>query len=504
MTTDPAVPASPSTDPRPVAEPSPLARAIAIAVPVVAGLAMAVARWSGGTPFGSDNDEYRLLADALGNRSIEIGGVEGTKYPVGYSAVLEALDRLHLPMTGAALVLNLVLVAVLAALIWRITRRYGGILGASVAATMTVLSLGVWDSVYVTMPDLGFLVLVAATVALTEREPDRRRVVALVVVVAGAVLLKSVGLILGVAVSGWLLTQPRWRRWSWTPAVAAFGLAGLQAAWSSTAPEHTTGYNRTFWLTDPYDASLGSIGVADLPSRMWHQADQFISDVGAAAFGAQHVSVWLGIGAIVLVAIGAAVLRDRLAFSATFFVVYSLFLLAWPYSSPRFGLAFLPWAAVGAGATIAAIQRRTNAAVAVAVAVLLLVPYAIDSRAEAVDTADAESAQVDKLEVAVDDIDAWLDDNTEPGDLVASPDYRELAYRTDREYLPVPYTSDTDELWRVTGGAGAEWLVVLNGIYPSREKVVAELVASRPDQVVPVVQTDGGDIYRICPEQACA
>src|SRR5262249_6688370 len=82
-----------------------------------AGIAVGALRWTGESPYGSDNDEYRLVARSLVNGAGPVSAGEGTKYPVGYPLVLAACDALHLPVDGSALGLNALLVFVIAALV---------------------------------------------------------------------------------------------------------------------------------------------------------------------------------------------------------------------------------------------------------------------------------------------------------------------------------------------------------------------------------------------------
>lgn len=472
---------------------------IALAVPLLTGLVMAIARWGGQEPLGSDNDEYRLLADALWRGSIEIAGVEGTKYPVGYSFVLGLVDRLGLDMTLAAVAANLVLVGVLGALVWRLVPVRDGLVGSSVATTALVASAGLWGSVYVAMPDLAFVVVVTAVVARVGRLERERDVAVLVGLVVLACLLKSVGVLVGLVAVVPLAVDPRWRRWAWAPGVAALGLTAGQAAWSATAPAHTTGYTSTFWLENPFDASQGRIGALDLPARMVDRVDLVLGDLATAALGPQHDRWWAVALSVALVVVAVVAWPERRWFTVPFAVVYPTFLAAWPYDSERFGLVLAPWAAVGLGVVAGAIARRWRTAVAVACAAAVLVPHVLDGRAELERRGEVEEVRFSTYAAGIEQLGPWLDGAVPDGELVASPDYRELAYRTDRTYLPVGYTLDAEDLWRQTAGEGATWLVALRGLYPGRDLVVDRLVAARPDAVTEAVRLGPVVVYRIDP-----
>ena len=252
-------------------------------------------------------------------------------------------------------------------------------------------------------------------------------------------------------------------------------------------------------MVDPFDAAAGRQGLLDLPGRVVERAAVFLGDVAEAVVGPQHTGVWTVLVAVALVAVAMVAWRHRLAFTVPFVALYAVFLAAWPYSSARFGLVLLPWAAVGAGVVVGEVARRWHPAPAVALAALVLVPYVVDARSDADRRAGVETAQVDALEAGIADADRWLDDHVAPGEGVASLDYRELAYRTDRTYLPVPYTSDPAALWSATVGSGARWLVALGGLYPQRQGVVEHLRAGHPDQVSVAATFGPVTVYRLDP-----
>jgi hypothetical protein len=63
-----------------------------------------------------------------------------------------------------------------------------------------------------------------------------------------------------------------------------------------------------------------------------------------------------------------------------------------------------------------------------------------------------------------------MDQELTSEDRLASPDYRELSYRTGRTYLPVSYTLDSATLRGQTFGR-AEFYVAVWGLNPGRDAV---------------------------------
>ena len=475
---------------------------------------LAALRWTGQVPFGSDHDEYRMLATALWEQGQPvIAGVEGSKYPFGYSLVLGVFEQLGLSMTALAMVVNLALVGVLVLCAWWIGRQHGRAPGA-VAGLLVGVSPTLWDSVYVVMPDLALTAVTVAAFAWVLGLDDRAGPAWRVALVAAgvavvAVGLKTFGLLLAGALTVALFVRPRWRAWSWVPTVAGLAVAGLQALAVAGYPEHTTGYAATFWLRDPTDASLGTIGPSELPGRIVERLDGILVQLGRAVLGG-GATEWLAIVAV-LGLLGAAVGGERrwrwsLAAYAS---ASALVLAAWPYRDARFGLPLLPLAAVGAAVLIGGLLRpgrrranrgrfRGSAVVAVAVG-LALGLHVQSSVAQIVRAGAAEEEQLRELHVAMDDLERWVEANTAPDDVIASLDYRELAYRIDRPVAPIPYTSDPDALWEASGGAGAEFVVSIRGLYGARARHTDTLVSAFPDRFHNVYANDRIHVFAITP-----
>lgn len=459
---------------------------------------LAVARWSGVLPFGSDNDEYRMLADALYETGKPvIGGVEGSKYPLGWSLVVGGLDRLGLDATVAPMALNLLLVAVTVVVVWLVGRRLGAVAGLAGAVGVAVSS-SLWGSVYVIMPDAALTATVALGLLVMVSVERARDVVTTTALALAAALLKTVGVVLGGALTVAAFLVPATRRWSWAPVTAAVGVTGLSAIWAARFPEHTTGYGATFWLVDPYDAALGEIAVTDLPARIVGRLDEFLTDAAKAVVGPQVPST-AGIVIVVVLTVAAIVAFRRWRLPLTAFVLtYAVVLAAWPYRSDRFGLPLLPIAGVGLAALVGWVGRRSGSSlVAGVVAVALLVPHVVGQVGRIAEEGQVEEDTFAPLAADTAELVAWMDQNIPADEAIASFDYREIAYRADRVVLPLGYTTDGDALLAASAGRDARWLVVLRGLYGRREARATDLLTSHPDRFELVHSTGRADVYRI-------
>lgn len=500
---------------------------------------LAVLRWSGQPPFGSDSDEYQMVAEAIWSTGKPlVAGVEGTKYPVGWPLVVGALDRVGLPLPGAALVLNVLFVAGAVTVVWYVAARRFGTVAGGVAGLLVALSPTLWDSVYVVMPDAALTLVMALAVAAIVRIEDERRVWWLVGLGVLVAALKTVGVVIAGMLGLALLLRPRVRRWFWAPPAAALVVTALQALWTAGLPEHTTGYGATFWLADPYDASQGKIGVGGLLDRLVGRVDDHLTDVARAVFGGSSYD-WLGIVIVLGLVVVLVVRFRRLRWPVVGFLgVYTVVLAIWPYRSPRFGLPWLPLAALGAGATAGWLVGHASAllsgrrvastrppagpssgrpdegppfvllSAAAGMALLGLVAglavHADRTIAHARHVSAVEADNYRELHDSVADAVEWMEDNLPPDATLASFDYREIAFRSDYLVLPLGYTTDTEELLAASRGRGADHLVVVRGLYGLRQARTEKFLADRADRLERVYSNARVDVYRFVDPEASA
>ncbi len=480
---------------------------IVVLVTVVAVVAVwARLRWTGTAPFGSDNDEYRGVAEELlrTGRPV-VAGVEATKYPLGYPALLALLDAVGLPVTTAALVLNVGLVAALGWLMARLGADLALGVGVPVVTLSAVAGPGVWGSVFVTMPDLLFLVVVAAVLWRVGRVETARDLRVLVGLAVGLALLKTVGILVAGAVTVALGIggAVRWRR-AVLPLLAAAIVTALHAVANLPFAEHTTGYARTFFLVDPNDATAGEVSVLGLLERLpdrWHLV---LRDLELAVVG-PHVDrpwSWMLVAAL----LGAGVIgmwrvSTRRAFVVVLVLGWLPAMAVWPYSSVRFELTLLPVAAIGAGVIVQGAVRWAGRAAPIAIAVVAAATVAVvvaDGRQVA---RDADATRLGQDAVAQDTAATvrWAEDAIGPDDVIASCACRELAYRLDRPVVALGYTRDMAELLATADRAGAEWLVVMPPLYGARGRLELALSDAAGPRLELVHQTATVQAYRLRP-----
>ena len=474
----------------------------ALAVPLVVIAAWGFLRWSGTFPFGSDNDEYRLVAsELLRSRRPVVAGVEGTKYPLGYPLVLALLDVVGLPVTRAAMALNLALVVGLAAVVVALTRSLGRRLLAVPAAVYAVGGAGLWGSVFVTMPDIAFLVVFATVAWWTTRLRSPRDVWVLVALVVVASLLKSVGLLVGLAATLAVLAIPGLRRLAWAPATGAGVVTTAMAVLTAAHPEHTTGYARTFFLVDPTDAAAGEVSLIGLVRRLPERAHLVLRDAEVALAG-QHLGrpgAWLLVALLLAAGVWATWHRPALrAFTLAFLATWLPAMAVWPYSSVRFQLPLVVIAALGVGRLAGEAVRRAGPAGAVVVASALGL-HLWGQAAQVERDAAFEAATIGVISRDATASAAWGAANIPAGDVIASFAYREVAHRLDRPVVPLGYTSDLVSLLDEADGAGARWLVVMPTLYRARGQLEERFVAAFPERLRLVHDTPTVDTYELLP-----
>lgn len=478
-----------------------------------------VLRWPSVGPLGSDNDEYREVARALlrGDGPVTGGGVEGTKYPLGYPLLLAGIGWLRLPVTGTALVLNVLAVAVTAGLLMVLVlqvlpptdrsgrHRWLAPVPALAAAAVCLVNVTVWDLVGMTMPDAIALAATVAVLVVAASEPSRARLWSLSVLVVVGLLLKSLSVLLVPTVLVAIAFDrrdgaARWRRQWWQPAVAGLGVVALGAAAVASLPAHTTGYASTFLLRNPGDAALGEAGLGGVLARLWTRLDIVATVAGKSVVGPQYATWWTWpVTALLVVAaiVGVRRLRPVLA---VYTVAYVGLLALWPYQSPRLSLPILPVAAVGLAVVVRWLldapagtgRRLAAAAMAVGLAVVGTANLA-RVRDEAGRQEVREAAILRDMDVAW----SWLSLHGGPAPALASFDYRELAFHYDLRVLPLGYTSDLDALVAASAGLGAEWLVVVDGFAPARLALARKLTTAHPERFTRVLDTPRVDVFRI-------
>jgi hypothetical protein len=182
------------------------------------------------------------------------------------------------------------------------------------------------------------------------------------VVAAGAaallgLLTRSAGLPLVLALGGLLLLSRR------TLGLALFGGAALVVAggWALRARQGGEGaYQSEFWMVSPYEPELGTIGVMELPLRVWENLGIYLGTVLPGEWwpvsGALLAALGLLLAGMALAGWGLRILRGEVGTAELFLPLYTGLILLWPpvWSGDRFALPLYPLVLFYAGEALAA------------------------------------------------------------------------------------------------------------------------------------------------------
>jgi 4-amino-4-deoxy-L-arabinose transferase-like glycosyltransferase len=331
--------------------------------------------WSVATPMphnGGDNAGYIALAHGLLTRGayVEVFDPEGlphTKYPPVFPGLLALLIAAG-ARTWAALKLSAAIPTVASAVLTYLWARPRlGLPGAFAAAVLFSVSAGVvyysrWilsDPLFLSFTLLALWAADQASRASPDGPDDRPAVRArwlgLAVAATGlAFFTRSAGLPLVLALITWLAWERRWRGLLVSGVVLGVPLL----AWMVRGRgEGVAQYGSEFWLVDPYNPGLGTVGWMGLLARA---ADNFVT------YALQHVPTGVvgGVGGAGQAVLGVALtttalvgwalrVRARPGVAEIFFPLYGGLIILWPavWGGDRFALPLLPLIFVyGAGA----------------------------------------------------------------------------------------------------------------------------------------------------------
>lgn len=356
--------------------------------------------WTAANPLphlGGDNAGYIALAHGLLTNGtytdvFDPEGMPHTKYPPVFPGVLALLIALGARSWVALKTVAGVstVVAVVFTYLW--AERTLKPAGAFAVALLTALSVGVvYYSQWVLSDPVFLAFTVMALFALSraggegdvtegteaDRPPiDTRWLAAGVVATGLAYFTRSAGLPLVLALLGWLALRRAWR----PLAAAAAALVLPMGAWwlRGRSVEGVAQYASEFWMVNPYDPALGTVGPAGLVGRVVDNAVGYTTaHVPVGVVGADAPAVPLVGVALMVAGVVGWVLRTRRAPGPAefFFPLYWGVVLLWPtvWSGDRFALPLLPLLFVyGALAFRAATRRLPDAVVPVLATIVVL------------------------------------------------------------------------------------------------------------------------------------
>lgn len=355
------------------------------AVVVVVQLGLVAGVWLPVPHTGGDNAAYVALADALlsGEGYTEMwtpGAPPHTKYPPVFPALLAVAVAFGArSWTALKLVPALFAVAAGALTYLWVARRRTPAVGAAVAILFALSPALLWYSHWV-LSDVPFVAFTLLALLAFDRWEGERG--GWLLVATGATVLaymtRSAGLPLLVAGVGWLAFRRRWR------ALGIFGgSTGLVALlWWLRGRGQGARYVGEFWMVDPYQPELGTVGFGGLVRRVVENAGGYLTQHLPAGMvgGAEGLPLLVALAVVGLGIAGwASALRRRPRVAEVFVPLYAGLILLWPevWSGDRFALPLVPLLLFYAtGATEALVRRvapKAEWASGVAVGVLAVV-----------------------------------------------------------------------------------------------------------------------------------
>jgi len=309
---------------------------------------------------GWDNAGYISLAHSLLDRGAYLelwdpGEAPHTKYPPVFPVLLAVAILLGAKGWAALKLVPAfsIVLAVAFTFLWARDRR-GLALGVAVALLLGLSESVVYYSQWI-LSDPTFLALTMAalwalqngreTTETTGRKGGGNVWLAVgMALVVLAYFTRSAGLPLAVATLLWLGIQRRWK------VLAGFAVAfGLPASlwWLRGSVLGGSEYASEFWLVDPYQPHLGTMGLGGLLDRLNGNLVAYVTRiVPAGVVGDQGPIIpplGIGLGLVTLVGWIRA-LRERVGVAELFFPLYFGLILLWPpaWSGDRFALPLLP------------------------------------------------------------------------------------------------------------------------------------------------------------------
>lgn len=345
-----------------------------------AGAAVGVAAlfvWLGYTPVphtGGDNAGYVALAHGLldGAGYTDVFDPEGlphTKYPPLFPALLSAMIAAG-ATSWAALKWSALLptiATVLLTFLWA-ERRIGRLPALGVASLVAASSAFVYYAHWVLSDPLFIALTMGALYAFSrsgaaparatvqadstargpvDDVPGTRTSLSLgvgVVCTGLAYFTRSAGLPLVVAVLGWLALRREWR--SLAASGASLGLPMLLWALRGRG-EGVAQYGTEFWMVNPYEPGLGTIGVLGLVPRALENGEAYLlQHLPGGVVGAGGPALpWIGVGLAVAALAGWIVsVREEVGVTELFLPLYCGLVLLWPavWGGDRFALPLFP------------------------------------------------------------------------------------------------------------------------------------------------------------------
>lgn len=440
-----------------------LAAGLAAVHLVAAGLAFDPTPHSGG-----DNVAYLTLARSLLEHGAYLqlwdpAAGPHSQYPPGFPAILAGAMAVGIS-SWTALKALLVLVSGLAVALsyrWMRDRSDPGI--ALGAGLILAIAPGVVENSHWILSDVPFWAATMASLWFAARS----HAPGAVGFAFAALLLRTAGLPLVLAVALWLALA---RRWRWTAAVVAL-LGALGAIWTMRARGSPVPYASDLWLANPYVPDDGTIDAAGLLARFLANVDVYVFEIFMDLLaGADGVAVDVIAATILALAAVGWVGRLRTpGVGELMLPLYLAMLLVWPaqWAADRLLLPVLPILLLLAAEGAAILPGRVPTfarAMTVALVLLLSAPpllglFRWGAACRAADDVSPSPCLHPDLR-AFFALAAWTRDRLPPGSAVLSRKPTFFYYFGGVPGRAYPFTSREGALFEEAAAAGARYVVV--------------------------------------------
>jgi hypothetical protein len=535
----PYTPPAPTPSIRPAARPRrvypPWLAPLVVGAAVLAVTLATMSPWPVGVYY--DDGIYLILGKALatgeGYRYLNLPGhPAATHYPPGYPALLALLWTIapSFPENVALFKLaNAVLLSLAGAGLVVFARRELalGTATATIAILLGCLTVPVLAVTGVLFSEPLFLALLAIALPACERalREDRTRGVVVAALLASVTtLVRTLGLpLVGVLVAG-LLLRRRYRA-----ALAAAAVAGaLLLPWQVWTALHADDLPRVVaGAYGSYAAAFGEAvdanGVSYVARVASHNLRDLARPIGAVfAPGVGATTRALVVLAVIgVLGVGASVLARRAPATAFFLLGYAAIVVAWPYAPDRFLWGIWPLLlltlALGVAAGVrGARERRANGVPLAAHATLVVAAGALvfglvryNARGYQQRWSDAAQRAVARQLLPLVE---WTEQNTQPGDVIASDGDPLLHLYTGRHVVPSArwaveaYPAAADSAMRVTdlrellAAYNPRYLLLSSNKSPSGPATAVLRNGPRPGLQMLTVLPGGGAAFTTAPD----
>ncbi|HIF23181.1 MAG TPA: hypothetical protein EYQ27_15085 [Gemmatimonadetes bacterium] len=328
-------------------------RWLALGISVFLSTVLVIAAFNPAPHNGGDNAAYVTLAYSLVQHGTytdlyDPAELPHTKYPPVFPGLLAALLLLGArTWTALKAVTAISTVATVGFTFLWAERRLGAWPALGVAALLAISSAVVYHSHWILSDPLFVAFTMAALWALEGADEDEAGwwwTVGGVAAVGLAYFTRSAGLPLLVALFVWFGLRKRWR--SLGLSSVAVGVPAL-LWWLRGRGEGVGDYGAEFWMVDPYQPGLGTVGIAGLVGRAVDNAWAYTTGHGPGGILGGSGG---GVAAFGMLLTVAALYgwfrssRERIGVGEIFLPLYAGLILLWPevWSGDRFALPLYP------------------------------------------------------------------------------------------------------------------------------------------------------------------